>query len=128
MLSDVSTKNVSDFYWYYSMDLLNGKIAVGDYGINAVLHHYHFPDDMHGLRVPDVGRGSGAFAFEFGCRGADVVATDLSSFLDWDIEESPKSRGERPRLETRKLFRKGISMALSSLQNTNETRKSGPSS
>ena len=85
MLSDFSKKSISDFYWYHSIDLLNGEIAVGDYDIGTVLHHYHFPDDMRGLNVLDVGRGSGAFAFEFERRGADVVATELPSFLDWDF-------------------------------------------
>ena len=98
MLSNISEKSAADFYWYHSIDLLNGEIAIGDYDIGAVLHHYHFPNDMHGLNVLDVGRASGAFSFEFERRGANVVATEIPSFLDWDFvggEPEKRRRAEQ---------------------------------
>ena len=95
MLPELKEKKASDFYWYHSVDLLNGEITSGDYDINEILRHYHFPDDMRGLSVLDVGRGSGAFAFEFERRGAQVVATDLPSFFDWDFVGGEPERKRR---------------------------------
>ncbi len=95
MPSNIGAKTITDFYWYHTVDLLNGEVAVGDYDIAAVLHHYHFPYDMHGLNVLDVGCASGAFAFEFERRGAVVVATELSSFLDWDFVGGEQEKRKR---------------------------------
>ncbi len=39
------------------------------------------PEDMRGRRLLDAGCGTGALAFEAACRGADVVAIDLSPKL-----------------------------------------------
>lgn len=39
------------------------------------------PDDLSGRRILDAGCGTGAFALEAACRGADVVAVDLSPTL-----------------------------------------------
>ena len=39
------------------------------------------PDDLSGRRILDAGCGTGAFALEAACRGAEVVAVDLSPTL-----------------------------------------------
>lgn len=39
------------------------------------------PADLHGLRLLDAGCGTGALAVEAACRGAEVVAVDLSPTL-----------------------------------------------
>lgn len=39
------------------------------------------PDDLHGARILDAGCGTGALAAEAACRGAHVVAVDLSPTL-----------------------------------------------
>ncbi len=95
MIPSLAGKKAADYYWYHTIDLLNGIVVPGDYDINAVLHYYHFPDDMSDLSVRDVGRGSGAFAFEFERRGAHVVATDISSYLDWDFMGGEPERQRR---------------------------------
>jgi tRNA (mo5U34)-methyltransferase len=78
-------KSAKDFYWYHCIDLLNGETTDGDYAMEQYLPHYHFPSDMTGMSVLDVGRASGFFAFEFEKRGADVTATELRSMADWDF-------------------------------------------
>lgn len=62
--------------WYHRLDL--GEVATpGAFDIGKVIDRYGFPASMAGLRVLDVGRSSGYFAFEFERRGAEVVATEL---------------------------------------------------
>jgi SAM-dependent methyltransferase len=84
-----------EFYWYHSIDLGQGVRTEGDYAMNEYLPHYHFPADMRGLKVLDVGRASGYFSFEFEQRGARVVATEISSFLDWDFVGGELERARR---------------------------------
>jgi hypothetical protein len=74
-----------EFYWYHCIDLGNGIVTDGDYDMTQYLKHYRFPDDLRGKRVLDVGRASGFFSFEFERRGADVTATEIASFFDWDF-------------------------------------------
>lgn len=78
-------ESAADFYWYHEIDLPTGEKTVGDFDIRDILPHFHLPERMDGLTVLDVGRGSGAFSFEFERRGAEVTALDLYSFLDWDF-------------------------------------------
>jgi tRNA (mo5U34)-methyltransferase len=73
------------FYWYHSIDLGNGILTQGDYDMRPYLRHYCFPESLAGKKVLDVGRASGFFAFEFESRGADVTATEIASYLDWDF-------------------------------------------
>ena len=84
-----------DFYWYHRVDLGDGVVTEGDYDMRPYLPHYHFPDDMSGLQVLDVGRGSGFFSFEFEDRGANVTATELASFFDWDFVGGAPERDRR---------------------------------
>jgi SAM-dependent methyltransferase len=74
----------SRFYWYHCVELAPGVVTDGDYDLAPLWSQYGFPDDMSGMDVLDVGRGSGYFAFEFERRGANVVATELESIDDWD--------------------------------------------
>jgi tRNA (mo5U34)-methyltransferase len=83
-----------DFYWYHCVDLGDGVITDGDYDIRDFVEHYKIPNDMRGLAVLDVGRASGAFAFEFERRGARVVAVDLKSAYDWDFVGGDIHRAE----------------------------------
>jgi tRNA (mo5U34)-methyltransferase len=84
-----------DYYWYHSVDLGQGVTAKGDYDMNEYLAHYHFPANMSGMKVLDVGRASGFFSFEFERRGADVTATEIKSFLDWDFVGGDEERKRR---------------------------------
>lgn len=84
-----------NFYWYHCIDLGNGIVTEGDYNLRPLLPMYRFPDDMSGLRVLDVGRASGFFSFEFEHRGAQVTATELASFFDWDFVGGAPARDRR---------------------------------
>lgn len=73
------------FYWYHRIDLGDGVVIEGDFDMSPHVDAFRFPNDMRGLRVLDVGRASGFFSFEFERRGAETIATELGSFLDWDF-------------------------------------------
>lgn len=85
-------KTAADFYWYHCVDLGNGQVTDGDYEMGRYLPHFHFPDDLAGKTVLDVGRASGYFAFEFERRGAAVTATELRSLHDWDFVGGAEGR------------------------------------
>lgn len=76
---------MAQYYWYHCVELGDGIVTDGDYDLRPLLPNYGFPDRMDGMRVLDVGRASGFFAFEFERRGADVTATEIESYLDWDF-------------------------------------------
>jgi len=82
--------DLSAYYWYHTVDLGQGVVTPGDYDYRRALPYYHFPEDMHGMTVLDVGSATGFFAFEFERRGAQVVSVELPSILDWDIPEVDK--------------------------------------
>src|SRR6266508_3546048 len=84
-----------EFYWYHCIDLGNGIVTDGDYDMTQYLKYYRFPDDLRGKRVLDVGRASGFFSFEFERRGADVTATEIASFFDWDFVGGEAERRRR---------------------------------
>ncbi|MFQ5823491.1 MAG: class I SAM-dependent methyltransferase [bacterium] len=88
-------QRVNQFYWYHVLDLGNQIVTDGDYDIRPLLPYYGIPEDLQGKTVLDVGRGSGFFSFEFERRGADVTATDLSSFFDWDFVGGDAERNYR---------------------------------
>ena len=88
-------KKAEDFYWYHTIDLGNGEIVQGDYSMEQYLPAYHFPENMTGMKVLDVGRASGFFSFEFERRGAEVTATELRSITEWDYLGGPDKRQER---------------------------------
>src|SRR5215813_4855264 len=77
-------QQAKQYYWYHCIRL-GSYITDGDYNIDEVLSHYHIPEKLDGKKVLDVGRASGYFSFLMEERGADVVATDLPSYLDWDF-------------------------------------------
>jgi len=83
--------DVSHYYWYHTVDLGNGLVTPGDYDHRDILGAFHFPEDMRGIRVLDVGAATGFFSFEFERRGADVVAVDLPSLADWDVLKADRS-------------------------------------
>src|SRR5262245_45907794 len=76
--------NLSDFFWYHTVDLGDGLITPGTYDYRFHLDQFRFPEDMRGMNVLDVGSGTGFFAFEFERRGAEVVSVDLPSMAELD--------------------------------------------
>jgi tRNA (mo5U34)-methyltransferase len=76
--------DTSRFYWYHTIDLGDGLVTPGLYDYRATLPDFHFPENMAGMTVLDVGSATGFFAFEFERRGARVVSTELPSLRDLD--------------------------------------------
>jgi SAM-dependent methyltransferase len=76
--------DTSRFYWYHTIDLGDGLITPGLYDYRPTLPAFHFPENMEGMTVLDVGSATGFFAFEFERRGALVVSTELPSLHDLD--------------------------------------------
>lgn len=70
--------------WYHTVDLGGGLITPGTYDYRASLADFHFPDDMGGMTVLDVGSATGFFAFEFEKRGAHVVSVEVPSLDEVD--------------------------------------------
>jgi hypothetical protein len=68
--------------------------------MSEYLTAYALPSNMTGMKVLDVGRASGFFSFEFERRGADVTATEIRSYFDWDFVGGTKVRDKR-RIETK---------------------------
>ena len=76
--------NKHDF-WYHSFYFDNGFEVLGDYNIGLNIHEYGFPEDMTGMKVLDVGTGSGWFAHYFWERGAEVTTVDARGYCDFDV-------------------------------------------
>lgn len=71
--------------WYHTIELAPGVVTKGHYDLRPVLDRYHFPADLGGKRVLDVGCANGFFSFELERRGGQVVALDLRHDVssDW---------------------------------------------
>ena len=76
---------VASTKWYHTIELGPGIVTPGSYDHRPHLDQYGFPINMQGMKVLDVGRASGFFAFEFERRGADVCATELPFRSDKDF-------------------------------------------
>jgi SAM-dependent methyltransferase len=81
---ELGLPDTSRFYWYHTVDLGDGLVTPGLYDYRATVADFHFPEDMTGMTVLDVGSATGFFAFEFERRGARVVSTELPSLRDLD--------------------------------------------
>ena len=78
--------DLSDYYWYHTVDLGNGLVDSRQLRLpRRACPSSAFPADMHGMRVLDVGAATGFFSFEFERRGADVVSVEMASFSDLDV-------------------------------------------
>lgn len=77
--------SLENYYWYHTVDLGNGLVTPGDYDYREELSNFHFPENMKGMKVLDVGSATGFFAFEFERRGAEVTSVELPSFFQWDM-------------------------------------------
>jgi SAM-dependent methyltransferase len=86
-------------FWYHSFYFDNGFEVRGDYNIGADIQDYGFPESMQGMKVLDIGTGSGWFAFYFERLGAEVVTVDVRGYCDLDVygryEYPPVSAGGR---------------------------------
>jgi tRNA (mo5U34)-methyltransferase len=70
----------SDCFWHQRFRLGGDVYTPGQNDMDALIRDAHFPDDLAGKSVLDIGTANGAVAFEAERRGASrVVATDLGS-------------------------------------------------
>jgi len=76
--------DLKNYYWYHTIDLGNGLVTPGVYDYRNNLDAFHFPGNMRGKTVLDVGAATGFFSFELEKRGARVVSTELPSMLQVD--------------------------------------------
>lgn len=95
--SSSSLREADRFYWYHCIEL-EGGTTDGDYDLGPLIPKYQIPENLAGKRALDVGRASGFFSFLMESRGADVTATDLPSYLDWDFVGAEKTINERREL------------------------------
>jgi len=73
------------FYWYHSIDLGNNLVTPGVFDFRVNMEEYHFPKNMNGISILDVGAATGFFSFEFAKRKAIVTATELPTLLELDV-------------------------------------------
>jgi len=85
-------EDIDRYYWYHTIDLPHALVTPGLYDFRATVSAFHFPEDMRGATVLDVGSATGFFAFEFERRGAKVVSVELPSLgaLDRFPGQSPE--------------------------------------
>lgn len=83
-LRQLGLPDIDRYYWYHTIDLGDGLITPGLYDYRETLADFHFPEDMRGMTVLDVGSATGFFAFEFERRGARVISVELPSLRDLD--------------------------------------------
>jgi tRNA (mo5U34)-methyltransferase len=77
---------VDSVTWYHTIELPGGVTTPGYYDHRPLVPSYHLPTTLHGHRVLDVATFNGFWAFEMERRGATVVALDLSSSFDFDLQ------------------------------------------
>lgn len=87
-------------YWYHTVDLGEGLITPGTFDYRTSLSGFHFPDDMTGMTVLDIGSATGFYAFEFERHGAQVVSVELPS-----LDEVDRLPGESVQQTVDKLAR-----------------------
>jgi hypothetical protein len=76
-------------FWYHSFYFDNGFNQKGDYDIGRNINAYKFPADMSGMKVLDLGTGSGWFATYFEQLGAEVTTVDARGYSDFDVWGRP---------------------------------------
>lgn len=99
----------SRFYWYHTVDLGGGLVTPGLYDFRQSIRDFHFPEDMRGMTVLDVGSATGFFAFEFERRGARVVSTELPSLRDLDRFPGQSVESSMQKIE-RMIFPDGLDL------------------
>ena len=72
------------YIWYHTIDLGKGLVTPGVYDYRQTVSAFHFPDNLRGKRVLDIGSATGFFAFEFERRGAAVTSVELPSLKQLD--------------------------------------------
>lgn len=106
---ELGVAGIERFYWYHTIDLGDGLATPGLYDYRATLRDFHFPENMAGMTVLDVGSATGYFAFEFERRGARVVSTELPSLRDLDRFPGQSVKNSLRKIE-RMIFPDGLDL------------------
>ena len=79
-------------YWFHRIELTPNLITPGwSDPRKEKLPYFGLPDDMHGMRVLDIGCSEGFFSFEAERRGAaETIAIDSSPDLSQAVQYLPK--------------------------------------
>ncbi len=101
--------DTSRYYWYHTIDLGDGLVTPGLYDYRETVSRFHFPEDMRGMTVLDVGSATGFFAFEFERRGARVVSVELPSLRDLDCFPGQDIQASLRKIE-RMIFPDGLDL------------------
>lgn len=81
-LADVQ---LSDCYFYHTMDLPGVGLVVGEWDLRGKEGVYLGSLPLQGKRVLEAGTASGHLCFHMETMGAEVVGYDLSGAQEWDI-------------------------------------------
>jgi len=67
-------------FWYHQLELAPGIVTPGMNNCASTLKLLTLPDNMHGMRVLDIGAAEGFFTYECERRGAaEIIAVDYST-------------------------------------------------
>lgn len=108
-VGELGLPDVSRFYWYHTVDLGNGLITPGLHDYRPTVSAFHFPEDMRGMKVLDVGSATGFFTFEFIRRGARVVSVELPTLRDLDRFPGQNVESSMAKIE-RMIFPDGLAL------------------
>ena len=72
-------------FLYHTFHFDGGLSARGDYDISIDIDSYPFPENIDGMKILDVGIGSGWLSIYLKMKGADVTSFDARGLCDMDI-------------------------------------------
>src|SRR2546421_359741 len=80
----IHVQDISDCYFYHTMDLPRSGTTTGDWDLRGRFNDYMGGVSFSGKTVLDVGTASGFLTFEAEKRGASVVSVDVRSMEERD--------------------------------------------
>lgn len=80
-----NVRDVTDCYFYHTMDLPGLGRIDGDWDLRPNIEPYLGGVDFKGRRVLDVGCANGGLTFYLEQQGADVVSFDLDKSQNWEL-------------------------------------------
>lgn len=93
--------DISDCYFYHTIDLpAHGTIA-GDWDLRSDMKHYLGNVSFKGKKVLDIGAANGVLSFWMEDHSADVISFDLDSGGEWDLVPYAKWKEYNEMLEFR---------------------------
>ena len=81
---------IERFFWYHTIDLGDGLVTPGCYDYRETVKDFHFPSDLRGKKVLDVGSATGFFAFSSNAAAQTSLQWSFRRYDSW-----MSSRGKR---------------------------------